>query len=97
MQIQALVVEEKDAEFEQQAIELGEPARGEALVRIVASGVCHTDESTLAGDMPMPFPAVLGQRGVRRRRAGRQRGDAGRVRRPGRHRLALVRRVPQLP
>ena len=63
MKIRALVVEEKDAPFEEQEIELGEPGRGEVLVRIVASGVCHTDVITRAGDMPMPFPSVLGHEG----------------------------------
>lgn len=63
MKIRALVVESKDAPFEEQEIELGEPGRGEALVRIVAAGVCHTDAITRAGDMPMPFPSVLGHEG----------------------------------
>ena len=63
MKIRALVVEEKDAPFEEQEIELGEPGRDEVLVRIVAVGVCHTDAITRAGDMPMPFPAVLGHEG----------------------------------
>ena len=64
MRIRALVVERKDAPFEEQEIELGEPGRGEVLIRIVASGVCHTDAITRAGDMPMPFPAVLGHEGA---------------------------------
>ena len=64
MRIRALVVEQKDAPFTEQEIELGEPARGEVLIRIVASGVCHTDAITRAGDMPMPFPAVLGHEGA---------------------------------
>jgi aryl-alcohol dehydrogenase len=63
MKIHALVVEEKDAPFKEEEIELGEPGRGEVLVRIVASGVCHTDVITRAGDMPMPFPCVLGHEG----------------------------------
>jgi aryl-alcohol dehydrogenase len=33
-------------------------------VRIVAAGVCHTDQITRHGDMPMPFPAVLGHSGA---------------------------------
>ncbi|UGS36478.1 NAD(P)-dependent alcohol dehydrogenase [Capillimicrobium parvum] len=64
MKIRALVVEEKDAPFEVQEIDLAEPGRGEVLVRIVAAGVCHTDAITRAGDMPMPFPAVLGHEGA---------------------------------
>lgn len=64
MKIQALVVEKKDAPFVMQELELGEPGRGEVLVRIVASGVCHTDVITQAGDMPMPFPCVLGHEGA---------------------------------
>ncbi len=64
MKIRALVVEEKDAPFQLQDLELGEPVRGELLVRIVASGVCHTDAITQAGDLPMPFPCVLGHEGA---------------------------------
>lgn len=64
MKIRALVVEKKDAAFELQDIELEDPSRGEVLVRIVAAGVCHTDAITRAGDMNMPFPAVLGHEGA---------------------------------
>lgn len=64
MRIRALVVEEKDAPFEEQEIDLEEPGRDEVLVRIVASGVCHTDAIARAGDMGMPFPAVLGHEGA---------------------------------
>ena len=62
--IRALVVEEKDGPFLEQELQLEEPARGEALIRNVAVGVCHTDEITRHGDMPMPFPAVLGHEGA---------------------------------
>lgn len=64
MKIKALVVERKDAPFVLHELDLGEPGRGEALVRITACGVCHTDAITRAGDMPMPFPAVLGHEGA---------------------------------
>jgi S-(hydroxymethyl)glutathione dehydrogenase/alcohol dehydrogenase len=40
------------------------PRKGEVLVRIVASGVCHTDAFTLSGEDPEGiFPAVLGHEG----------------------------------
>lgn len=64
MKIKALVVEQKDAPFVLEELELEGPGRGEALIRIVAAGVCHTDAITRAGDMPMPFPSVLGHEGA---------------------------------
>ena len=40
------------------------PKAGEVLVKIVASGVCHTDAFTLSGDDPEGiFPAILGHEG----------------------------------
>lgn len=41
------------------------PQPGEVLVRIIASGVCHTDAFTLSGDDPEGvFPAILGHEGA---------------------------------
>ena len=40
------------------------PKKGEVLVRIIATGVCHTDAFTLSGDDPEGiFPAILGHEG----------------------------------
>ena len=40
------------------------PKKGEVLVRIVATGVCHTDAFTLSGDDPAGvFPSILGHEG----------------------------------
>ncbi|NDV90239.1 S-(hydroxymethyl)glutathione dehydrogenase/class III alcohol dehydrogenase [Alteromonas sp. 345S023] len=40
------------------------PKKGEVLVRIIATGVCHTDAFTLSGDDPEGvFPSVLGHEG----------------------------------
>ncbi|MBE3664200.1 S-(hydroxymethyl)glutathione dehydrogenase/class III alcohol dehydrogenase [Vibrio navarrensis] len=45
-------------------VEVMLPRKGEVLVRIVASGVCHTDAFTLSGDDPEGvFPAILGHEG----------------------------------
>ncbi|MDQ3270377.1 MAG: S-(hydroxymethyl)glutathione dehydrogenase/class III alcohol dehydrogenase [Pseudomonadota bacterium] len=45
-------------------IDVQPPRAGEVLVRIAASGVCHTDAFTLSGDDPEGlFPAVLGHEG----------------------------------
>jgi S-(hydroxymethyl)glutathione dehydrogenase / alcohol dehydrogenase len=45
-------------------VSLSPPRRGEVLVRIVASGVCHTDAYTLSGNDPEGrFPCILGHEG----------------------------------
>jgi S-(hydroxymethyl)glutathione dehydrogenase/alcohol dehydrogenase len=45
-------------------IDVAPPRAGEVLVRIIATGVCHTDAFTLSGDDPEGvFPAVLGHEG----------------------------------
>lgn len=46
-------------------VEVAPPQQGEVLVRIVATGVCHTDAFTLSGDDPEGiFPAILGHEGA---------------------------------
>lgn len=64
MKIRAAVVEEIGAPFRLQDVELAEPERGEVRVRLVASGVCHTDAITRDGDMPLPLPGILGHEGA---------------------------------
>ena len=45
-------------------VDVEAPKAGEVLVRIVASGVCHTDAFTLSGDDPEGiFPSILGHEG----------------------------------
>jgi len=40
------------------------PRKGEVLVKVIASGVCHTDAFTLSGDDPEGiFPVILGHEG----------------------------------
>jgi NDMA-dependent alcohol dehydrogenase len=41
-----------------------DPREGEVLVRIGASGVCHSDLHVVTGDLPMPTPCVLGHEGA---------------------------------
>ncbi|MCV2504059.1 MAG: alcohol dehydrogenase catalytic domain-containing protein, partial [Neisseriaceae bacterium] len=46
-------------------IDLMPPQKGEVLVRIIATGVCHTDAYTLSGlDSEGVFPCVLGHEGA---------------------------------
>lgn len=45
-------------------VDLEDPKAGEVLIRVVASGVCHTDAYTLSGDDPEGlFPCILGHEG----------------------------------
>ena len=47
-----------------QTVDVEGPREGEALIRVVATGVCHTDAYTLSGDDPEgAFPAILGHEG----------------------------------
>lgn len=46
-------------------VDLAEPQKGEVLIEIKATGVCHTDAFTLSGDDPEgAFPAILGHEGA---------------------------------
>src|SRR5439155_5845704 len=65
MRIRAAVLEEFGAPLAVQEVELAEPKAGEALVRLVACGVCHTDLYTASGADPSGYaPAVLGHEGA---------------------------------
>ena len=45
-------------------VEIAPPGRGEALVRLHASGVCGSDVHVVRGTFPCPTPAVLGHEGA---------------------------------
>jgi len=45
-------------------LDLEDPGPGEVRVRLVATGVCHTDTITRDGDLPLPLPGVLGHEGA---------------------------------
>lgn len=63
MQIRAAVCREKGS-FQLETVDLGDPQGDEVLVRIVASGVCHTDLAVRDQHLPLPLPAVLGHEGA---------------------------------
>ena len=65
MRIKAAVLEEFGAPLKVQEVELAGPKAGEALVRLVACGVCHTDLYTASGADPSGYaPTVLGHEGA---------------------------------
>ncbi len=64
MRSRAAVAWEKGKPLTIETIDVAPPKAGEVLVRIVATGVCHTDAYTLSGDDPEGlFPVVLGHEG----------------------------------
>lgn len=63
MNISAAVVREESRPFGIEEVELGEPRANEVLVRVTASGVCHTDLIVRDQWYPVPLPAVLGHEG----------------------------------
>lgn len=63
MKIQAAIVRREGAPFEIEELDLAEPRAGELQVKIVACGVCHTDDKARGGYFT-PFPAVLGHEGA---------------------------------
>ncbi|GAC1506000.1 MAG: NAD(P)-dependent alcohol dehydrogenase [Ktedonobacteraceae bacterium] len=60
----AAVVHEKDAKFSFEEVELDEPRPNEVLIRMVATGLCHTDLSVRSGIIPFPLPGVVGHEGA---------------------------------
>src|SRR5262249_44344076 len=61
----AAVVPSRGAPFEIQELELAPPRAGEVLVRIVASGMCHTDLHARDGYFAaLPYPVVCGHEGA---------------------------------
>lgn len=64
MQVTAAVARTQGAPFDIEELELDEPRHNEARVRLVATGVCHTDAVVRDGVYPTPLPAVLGHEGA---------------------------------
>lgn len=64
MKIKAAVVNKKGGPFVYEEIDLAEPKKDELLVRVIASGICHTDEFGRQGGVNQSFPAVFGHEGA---------------------------------
>ncbi len=65
MKVRAAVLEEFGQPLAVQEVELAEPKTGEALVRLEACGVCHTDLYAASGADPTGYaPCVLGHEGA---------------------------------
>jgi aryl-alcohol dehydrogenase len=63
MLVRAAVVKEPGA-FSLESLELDRPRPEELLVKIVATGMCHTDLAVRDQHLPLPLPMVLGHEGA---------------------------------
>src|SRR5690606_16312214 len=64
MKAKAAVAWEAGKPLSIEEVDIQGPKAGEVLVRLVATGVCHTDAFTLSGDDPEgAFPVILGHEG----------------------------------
>jgi S-(hydroxymethyl)glutathione dehydrogenase/alcohol dehydrogenase len=65
MKVRAAICFEPKRALEVEEVDLDGPKAGEVLVRLAASGVCHTDAYTMSGkDSEGRFPVVLGHEGA---------------------------------
>lgn len=64
MLIEAAVTRATHAPMSLETLQLDEPREDEILVRVVATGVCHTDIAMRDQTFPVPQPVVLGHEGA---------------------------------
>lgn len=65
MKTQAAVLWDYGRDWELDELTLDDPREGEVLVRLAASGLCHSDEHLRIGDLPMEsLPAIGGHEGA---------------------------------
>jgi len=64
MKTKAAVLWELNAPWTIEEIDLDPPGPGEVLVRIAASGMCHSDEHLVTGDLPFGLPIIGGHEGA---------------------------------
>ncbi len=64
MQTEAAVLWEVGSEWKVEQIDLDPPKETEVLVRLAASGMCHSDEHLVTGDLPFELPIIGGHEGA---------------------------------
>jgi NDMA-dependent alcohol dehydrogenase len=64
MKTRAAILWEVGKDWSVEEIDLDPPKKGEVLVRLVGSGLCHSDEHLLTGDLPFPLPIIGGHEGA---------------------------------
>jgi len=62
--MKAAVLYEAGKPLKIENLTLDEPQQNEVLIKLVATGVCHTDLHFMKGEMPAPMPVVPGHEGA---------------------------------
>jgi len=60
----AAVLDHAGSPFTISDVDYADPGPGEVLIRMVASGLCHTDLGVQAGGIPFPLPGIIGHEGA---------------------------------
>jgi S-(hydroxymethyl)glutathione dehydrogenase/alcohol dehydrogenase len=64
MKTKAAILWENNKPWSVEEIELDPPGPHEVLVKLAASGMCHSDEHVLTGDLPFELPMIGGHEGA---------------------------------
>jgi S-(hydroxymethyl)glutathione dehydrogenase/alcohol dehydrogenase len=64
MQTKAAILWNYNTPWSVEDIELDPPKAGEVLVKIAASGMCHSDEHVMTADLPVELPVIGGHEGA---------------------------------
>jgi len=64
MKTRAAILWEVGKDWSVEEIDLDPPSAGEVLVRLVGSGLCHSDEHLVTGDLPFALPIIGGHEGA---------------------------------
>ena len=62
--MKAAVLYEPNTPLRVEDVTLDEPQANEILVKIMATGLCHSDLHFMKGEMPVPMPVVMGHEGA---------------------------------
>jgi NDMA-dependent alcohol dehydrogenase len=64
MKTDAAVLWDVGLDWKIEEVDLDPPKQSEVLIRLAASGLCHSDEHLVTGDAPMPLPIIGGHEGA---------------------------------
>lgn len=64
MKMQAAILTEAHSPFKIDTVDIDPPKAGEVLVKMAATGICHSDWHVVAGKADFPAPIILGHEGA---------------------------------